>query len=146
MDNLVIYSLNLYTITTVHFIRDVCMALGVKTQTKPSAESIKNVIEDVAKFLPMDSTDFAGRIEEFLRFRNICREVEFWFDEYATTKAKKVFKEVPINVEVYDSIDEVVCDGKRFYIYATMKMYVVYDKSIYIIDSYKVHKVEEKEE
>jgi hypothetical protein len=55
-----------------------------------------------------------------------------------------------VDMKILNTIDELVCDDKRYSIYAEVKMYEFYDRHttevLYVVDTYKVSKVEEQEE
>jgi hypothetical protein len=105
-------------------------------------EQIKKVIISVANELPQEANRFRDRIEEELKYRNICSDIEFYFDEYPSM-TKKHFENV-IYREL-DSIDEVKCDDNYFNIYATVREYefnaIEHNIFIEIIDTYVVRDV-----
>lgn len=113
-----------------------------------SEELIKDVIEDVVKSLPLDAEGFRMKVEEMLRYRNICSDVVFYFDEYPSIIRKKQIEYV--DMKVLNSIDELVCDDKRYNIYTEIKTYEFHyqhtPEVLYIIDTYRVSKVEEQKE
>jgi hypothetical protein len=108
------------------------------------SEQIRSVIEAAVDLvLPGEVEKFRSRVEDLLKYfrgRSVCKRVVLYFDEEPTIKKRRVIPEIDAVYTEYERVDEINCDGEKYYVHAEEEAYRMPEYEI--IHSYRVKKVE----
>jgi hypothetical protein len=112
----------------------------VVAEPADKSDQIRAVIEIAADLeLPSDAERFRSRVEELLMHfgaTSVCKRVRLYFDENPYVKKRKVMPEINATYTKYDRIDEIYCDGKKYYVHAEEEVYGTPEHEI--VHSYRV--------